>query len=246
MTTNKSKQSIYFDRIQSKAVINLQNLASEIGYTLIDPYKGAKVKIAMVCDHGHNISMTPTNLKSGKRCGSCCKNDPQKAKQSFYNALSLCGYSTMEQYKSAREKIKIKCDKDHVYSVTPDNFKRGKRCPFCTRKGFNPIRQGSIYLYRWTCPDTNKSFLKFGITNCKDHTKRIKAQQEKTKYKPSLIKCCFYDRGSIVWDLELEIKRSLQTGFIDRGVFGDGFSETTADTPQNEKLIIDIMQKGII
>ena len=49
----------------------------------------------------------------------------------FKELVESIGYELIEEYKGARTKVKIRCDKGHKYSVFPYNFKSGKRCPKC-------------------------------------------------------------------------------------------------------------------
>lgn len=44
------------------------------------------------------------------------------------------GYSLIGEYLNSKEKISIRCDKEHTYSTTFNVFKRGFRCPFCSGK----------------------------------------------------------------------------------------------------------------
>lgn len=51
----------------------------------------------------------------------------------FYESLRGEGYTLIDgEYVNARTKVKIKHnDCSYVYNVTPDKFRRGKRCPYC-------------------------------------------------------------------------------------------------------------------
>jgi len=49
------------------------------------------------------------------------------------NDADKIGYELLsEKIENAHAKIKMKCDKGHVYNPTWNNFKKGSRCPYCS------------------------------------------------------------------------------------------------------------------
>jgi hypothetical protein len=55
------------------------------------------------------------------------------------------GYRLLsKEYKNAKSKLKVKCDKGHEYDVRWDNFKSGQRCPKCfgnVRLAYNFVKE---------------------------------------------------------------------------------------------------------
>lgn len=70
--------------------------------------------------------------------------------------IASFGYELLsEEYNNCMEKLKIKCDKGHEYNARFNTFKKGHRCPFCS-KNTNPtlkknfpkgVRNSNIALY---------------------------------------------------------------------------------------------------
>ena len=49
-----------------------------------------------------------------------------------------------KEYKNTHKKLKIKCDKNHVFDITWGNFQSGVRCPYCAgnaKKTIDEIKQ---------------------------------------------------------------------------------------------------------
>ncbi|KFZ25660.1 MAG: hypothetical protein KQ78_02153 [Candidatus Izimaplasma bacterium HR2] len=53
----------------------------------------------------------------------------------FKELVESVGYALLSDYKNSQTKVKIRCNKGHEYSCsTPNNFKKGSRCPICAGK----------------------------------------------------------------------------------------------------------------
>lgn len=42
------------------------------------------------------------------------------------------GYELLNDYINSKDKVELKCPKDHIYSVAPNRFQQGDRCPKCS------------------------------------------------------------------------------------------------------------------
>jgi DNA-directed RNA polymerase subunit RPC12/RpoP len=83
--------------------------------------------------------MTPNKILNRGRCPRCSEKNKgiaQRKKHSDFvsEVKELVGdeYSVISEYKTAKTKIEIKhneCGKK--FEMTPDNFRRGNRCPYC-------------------------------------------------------------------------------------------------------------------
>ncbi len=58
----------------------------------------------------------------------------KQATEQFIKLLFEESYELLSEYKGALKKVKIRCNKGHEYSVTPNSFKTGYRCPKCSNK----------------------------------------------------------------------------------------------------------------
>ncbi len=111
-----------------------KELVESIGYELLEEYKGSHIKVKIRCNNGHEYSSaTPNEFKKGRRCPECPSNYSIQAKKDFLELLASIGYELLEEYKNTSTKVKLKCNKGHEYKVTPNEFKKGSRCPECPR-----------------------------------------------------------------------------------------------------------------
>lgn len=120
---NKLKQEIY-------------SLVKDEYTVLSDQYKDANTHILIrhnVC--GHEYPVTPHKFLLGTRCPKCfggVKGNIKDFKEKVYKLVEN-EYEVLGEYINARTHIQIKhniCQ--HDYPVTPDNFLRGRRCPYCS------------------------------------------------------------------------------------------------------------------
>ncbi len=104
-------------------------------YTQLTPYINNKTKIELLCCKGHIYNVTPRKFRSGYRCPLCSGNCTASAKEKFISAVKEAGYeivSDMKEYKTNKDKIVIRCNNNHEYSVAPNNFvTKYCRCPHC-------------------------------------------------------------------------------------------------------------------
>jgi hypothetical protein len=103
------------------------------GYKLLSKkYINNHTKLSIICNEGHIYSVKYNNFSSGARCPHCAgkaKHTYEYIKQQIENEE---GYKLISnEYKDARSKIKIQCDKGHVYKVKFNSFQQGGRCPKC-------------------------------------------------------------------------------------------------------------------
>ena len=108
-----------------------------IGYTLIsDKYINNNSKINVRCDKGHEYSVRFLSLQSGRRCKICMNKQHGINSRHTYEYVKAyieqTGYTLLStEYNTARDKLKIKCNKGHEYNVQWYHFQQGSRCPHC-------------------------------------------------------------------------------------------------------------------
>jgi len=113
----------------------VKNYIESQGYKLLSKeYVNNGTKLLVRCSQGHEYEVKFGNFKTGKRCPYCAGR--YKTISDVKQYVSSFGYTCLSDvYHNARyDKLKIQCDKGHVYKVTWDNFKHGFRCPFCVGK----------------------------------------------------------------------------------------------------------------
>lgn len=213
-------------------------LAESIGYKVNGKYVNSGTKVSMICDKGHYFDSAPVKLKSGNRCPVCAGCCPKAAKNDFYDLAASINFTVNGKYVNSDTKVSMICDKGHDFDMTPTDFKSGRRCSSCAESGFDQGKDATLYLYRWTLGD--KSFIKYGITNNENHTKRIRNQAGKTEYTPELIKEV-RGSGEDIWAAERLIKEELGGKYASQEEFADGYTETLEDNEYNIGFIDGVM-----
>ncbi len=114
-----------------------QEISSLVGdeYIFIDSYVNAKTKIKVKHNKcGNTYEVSPNSFLRGSRCPYCAgliKKTDEEFKQEVYDLVGN-EYIFLGKYINNHTKIKVKHNKcGKVYEVTPSNFLRGTRCPYC-------------------------------------------------------------------------------------------------------------------
>lgn len=125
---NKKQKDIF-----ERYVENVEN------YTLLSDYVKSTEKVLVRHDEcGEEYWVRPSHFKNrGQRCQKCkMKHIKKESKNRFIDLLKQEGYSLSSPFIDTKKKVTIKhLDCGYVYSVKPDNFFQGKRCPSCYMKG---------------------------------------------------------------------------------------------------------------
>lgn len=97
-------------------------------------YISATTPVTVTCSVGHRVITTPGRI-SKYGCRACSGKCPEIAKQEFHEQLRTRGYRLEpgSYYVGSNKKCKIRCPKNHVYSIAPVQFKTGKSCIKCMR-----------------------------------------------------------------------------------------------------------------
>jgi len=102
------------------------------GYTLLSKeYINANTKLTVKCDKGHIYKVKYGHFQQGHRCAIC-----QGVKKLTYNKvknyIESKNYSLLsKKYSNNKNKLTVKCDKDHIYKVSFSDFQQGNRCAIC-------------------------------------------------------------------------------------------------------------------
>jgi len=111
------------------------------GYELLsEEYINSETSISVKCDKDHDAyEVRFSNFKTGKRCPACAiikRNESKRIDPSVVKEeIEETGYALLEIKEGSKGKHKrmvVKCDKNHdSYEVSYQNFKKGRRCPYC-------------------------------------------------------------------------------------------------------------------
>lgn len=122
-------------KTQQEFVEITQEIDPEGEYIFNGEYRGYNTKIPYthtVCGKDHEITLA--HFVAGRRCPRCSKVYEPSNEEFKERVRELVGdeYTFLEEYKTAKTKIKVRHERCRfVYSVSPDNFLRGRRCPQC-------------------------------------------------------------------------------------------------------------------
>lgn len=104
-------------------------------YTFLEKYINARTKIKVKHNKcGYIYDVVPDSFLRGSRCPKCCGHLKKTDKEFKAEVKALVGdeYTFLNSYKNNRTKMKVRHNKcGYTYSVIPDNFLRGQRCPKC-------------------------------------------------------------------------------------------------------------------
>ena len=101
------------------------------GGTLLTLYKGRFKPILIKCKKEHNWETTPGAVYQGSWCKTCAnnKNMPNKkrqeaAEQEFLEKINSYSYTLLSKYENSNKQVKIKCQKNHLFTISPNYFKK--------------------------------------------------------------------------------------------------------------------------
>ncbi len=98
-------------------------------------YINSDKKLKLQCPKGHTFSMSWGHFKQGTRCIKCFHDSLRLTIEDLKQQVpSLApGYKLLStEYKNCDTKLRVQCDKNHIYKTTWDYFKQGNRCPVCS------------------------------------------------------------------------------------------------------------------
>lgn len=108
-------------------------------YILVSDYKSSKEKITVFhLKCGSLYKTLPGSFLRGRRCPYCAVDNKRMTENEWISKLHKIGegkYRALQKYNGYDEKILMlhnKCKRK--YYVTPDQFIRGHKCPFCQRE----------------------------------------------------------------------------------------------------------------
>lgn len=101
------------------------------GGTLLKPYYGRFKPVQIRCKNDHEWESTPGAIYQGQWCKTCANNKktPNKkrqetAKQAFLEKIESSNYTLLSKYEKTDKKVKIKCQRNHMFTITPNYFKQ--------------------------------------------------------------------------------------------------------------------------
>lgn len=118
-------------------LIYVKQKLKEKGFTLLsDNYNNNKSKLILRCSNNHEFKSAFSDIMSGHGCVFCYRTrQGDTHRHSFEYVKSFIeetGYKLLStSYKNSCTKLFLKCDKNHDFSMTFDDFRSGYRCRKC-------------------------------------------------------------------------------------------------------------------
>ena len=156
---------------------NIKKYIRRFGYIpLFDEYITSNTKYLLKCPYGHEFEMMFGNFKKGQRCPVCYEKVRGKCKLLSYDYIKsyieLNGYQLIsKKYKNSNSKLKIQCDKGHVYRTKWNYFQQGHRCPVCaynskSSKAEKEIQEYVASIYSGTIVNNDRNTIINENTGC--------------------------------------------------------------------------------
>lgn len=115
-------------------------------YELLNEYVNSRTKVTLKHICGHEYQVRPSKFIEGQRCPKCKKRKCLTHNE-FLKEVEVMGkgqYEALSTYKNSFTHVQMKhivCG--HIYSVIPNAFKQGKRCPKCSK---NHVKSHETFL----------------------------------------------------------------------------------------------------
>jgi len=107
------------------------NFEQESCQFLTKRYIDSKQKLDYICSNGHKHSITWNSWESGHRCPYCSGND-KKTIEFIEAEFKKEGYQLLiTEYINNKQKLRFICPKGHRHSINWNDWRGGKRCPYC-------------------------------------------------------------------------------------------------------------------
>lgn len=147
--------------MRKKSYDDIYNLLKEYDCILLSrEYLGSKHKLEIKCKCGNIFSKTMDAMNRYKKymCNECSDSESRANRRTSYSEVKRkvegIGYSLLTsecEYKGSSKKIKVMCDKGHIYDVDFYSlYQSNRRCPMCynekTRKRLT-ISYENVLLY---------------------------------------------------------------------------------------------------
>ncbi|UYL05420.1 hypothetical protein DIDNDMLP_00435 [Klebsiella phage KP13-7] len=209
-------------------------------------YINAKTNVIIICNEHGEFEITPNKHLNGRGCQKCGiirrNGVRRKPISQFINESNIIHndryYYNLVEYTNTDNKVCIICSEHGEFWQSPNHHIQGNGCPSCNKSGFNHSRDSYFYVQQIEHDNKIISY-KFGITNTNIKS-RLYRQNHLSIYTVTNI-FNFKLLGYEALKIENIIKEKLETSFLSKNVFKDGYTETInpKDIDKLENLIIE-------
>lgn len=184
-------------------------------------YKGVLEKSYITCQKHGDFLSHPNNHLCGRGCPECGKEKVKSLvksnKEEFVKkCIKRFGDNkkifNKVEYKCAKTKIEILCEKHGYYKITPNCYLNGNRCKQCANENsswrltdyINVCKDRKPILYKIRMYNDKEEFIKIGITVLGVKERYNDSRFKKSGYKYKVLKTIRGEAGYI-WKLEKRI-----------------------------------------
>jgi len=106
---------------------------TELGATLLEPYRNSHTPVRVRCAAGHECRPHPNGVtRGGGVCRTCAGNDPVAAEAAFRARLTELGATLLEPYRRRHSAVRVRCAAGHECRPTPGSVISGNgECAAC-------------------------------------------------------------------------------------------------------------------
>lgn len=132
---------------------DVKEYIESFGYKLLsNEYVNSSAKLQLQCPLGHIYNTVRfSSFKNGSRCPECAKERYGEYRKHSYKEvkeyIESFNYTLLSnEYKNCMTKLLIMCPEEHKYEVTFNDFRSGRRCPYCSGKIKHTIEDVKEYI----------------------------------------------------------------------------------------------------
>lgn len=111
---------------------NFRKRVVEKGGLVLGAYTGNANHILVQCVEGHQWEIKPHNVTAGKWCPVCAYRHHGGGSTRFLRTLDERGGKLLDRYVNTRTRVRVQCDKGHIWDPKPYYIVIGNWCPFCS------------------------------------------------------------------------------------------------------------------
>ncbi len=113
------------------------------GKLLSSEYKGVQSKIHIRCENNHEFWIRHRNIRQGNWCRACYEDSLRSSEDDIRNIIELKGGTLLSKYRNSTTKIRVRCERGHVFDTAYKNIHRGCWCRKCY-EGSRRLSEDSI------------------------------------------------------------------------------------------------------
>ena len=215
-------------------------------------YKNVRSKVKLYCPNcDHEWQPTFNNvIHNYNGCPSCAGNARYTKETATAKIMEIIKdkyrfFGFIGDVYNINTRVKLYCHTcDHEWQPTFDRLTQGRGCPCCAEYGYQISKPGKLYVIKYTTK-SNKTFLKYGITNREVHI-RSRQHVKKSGTTGEILHVYEFKDGKVPLQIENEIHDLRdEVGYVEtsREEFPDGYTETL--DVRYEKDVLAIIQKYV-